>query len=409
MLKFKILLIFSFVIIGNTYPQQGWMYQYRGPGNLVSINFINENTGFVFKSNKYFFKSTNGGSTWDSNFINFPLPVVIYGEFYDENIGGIIPAYITSNGGSTWIQSNLPTTNGGSLTSRKISWVDQNTAYICGYEFATSPTGLIHKTTNMGLNWFISYVGGFDFRDVRFLNENTGYICWSSLIKSTNSGLNWEYVSTAFREMFRFSQFFNDTFYIACDSGYVLKTINNGINWMVQTTETHNDFNDIFFLNNQNGYVVGDSGFVFITTNGGMNWVKQNSGTTRKLNEVWFLNKDTGFIAGDSGLLLVTYTGGVTSLSQNYQSIPEKFNLYQNFPNPFNPSTMIRFDVVRNSKVRLSVYDISGKIISTLVDQELTPGSFEYSFSADYLPSGIYFYKLETDNFTETKRMVLVK
>src|SRR5690606_7008888 len=106
--------------------------------------------------------------------------------------------------------------------------------------------------------------------------------------------------------------------------------------------------------------------------------------------------------------------GGYTSISHLSSELPSHFSLHQNYPNPFNPTTSIRFEVpssVRGerSKVKLSVYDIAGKEVGVLVNSELQPGVYEYSFDGSGLGSGVYFYKLESNNFTETKRMVLVK
>ncbi|MEO6695188.1 MAG: T9SS type A sorting domain-containing protein [Ignavibacteria bacterium] len=89
--------------------------------------------------------------------------------------------------------------------------------------------------------------------------------------------------------------------------------------------------------------------------------------------------------------------------------IPEKFELSQNYPNPFNPETILRFSIPKLSKVKLSVYDITGREIVKLVDKELVPGNYEYLWNASEFSSGIYLYKLETTGFTDTKRMTLLK
>lgn len=89
--------------------------------------------------------------------------------------------------------------------------------------------------------------------------------------------------------------------------------------------------------------------------------------------------------------------------------IPAKYNLSQNFPNPFNPTTKIKFDLPKSSNVKLSVYDIQGKLMQTLVQGVLTPGSYRTELNASNYPSGIYVYRLETEGFSETKRMMLIK
>lgn len=90
-------------------------------------------------------------------------------------------------------------------------------------------------------------------------------------------------------------------------------------------------------------------------------------------------------------------------------TVPEKLSLYQNYPNPFNPSTKIKFDIDKSGFASLSVFDITGKEIAKLVNQNLSTGTYEYEFNAIDLPSGIYFYKLETPNSSSVKKMSLIK
>ncbi|MBL7129167.1 MAG: T9SS type A sorting domain-containing protein, partial [Ignavibacteria bacterium] len=89
--------------------------------------------------------------------------------------------------------------------------------------------------------------------------------------------------------------------------------------------------------------------------------------------------------------------------------IPDKFILYQNYPNPFNPTTNIIFDIPKQSYSKLIVYDILGREIALLVNKELGVGSYKVSFNGSSYPSGVYFYKLQADEFTDIKKMLLIK
>jgi len=100
------------------------------------------------------------------------------------------------------------------------------------------------------------------------------------------------------------------------------------------------------------------------------------------------------------------FSVGVNTISS---VVPEKFELYQNYPNPFNPATKIKFDVNKAGFTSLTVFDITGKEVAKLVNQNLNAGTFEYDFRGENLPSGVYFYKLETAGFTEVKKMTLIK
>ncbi len=89
--------------------------------------------------------------------------------------------------------------------------------------------------------------------------------------------------------------------------------------------------------------------------------------------------------------------------------VPSAFALEQNFPNPFNPATTIKFSVPKSGIVMLKVFDVTGREVASLVNGELNAGTYKSEFNASQLGSGIYFYKLVGDGFTETKKMILIK
>ena len=94
---------------------------------------------------------------------------------------------------------------------------------------------------------------------------------------------------------------------------------------------------------------------------------------------------------------------------EGYLLTPKEYNLAQNYPNPFNPTTTIRYSVPKNSLVTLKVYDILGNEVTTLVNEEKTIGTYEVQFDASGLASGIYFYQLKADNYSNTKKLILMK
>jgi hypothetical protein len=89
--------------------------------------------------------------------------------------------------------------------------------------------------------------------------------------------------------------------------------------------------------------------------------------------------------------------------------IPSVFKLYQNYPNPFNPITKIKFDIPKISDVKIKIFDLLGREVITLVNEKMNTGSYEREFDASDFSSGVYFYKIEADNFNEVKKMVLIK
>jgi hypothetical protein len=107
--------------------------------------------------------------------------------------------------------------------------------------------------------------------------------------------------------------------------------------------------------------------------------------------------------------LNVELLGNPTIVEETSLVFPKDFHLFQNYPNPFNPSTTITFDLPKSSVVRLSVFDMLGRKVSVLVNERKAPGSYEVKFDGSNLASGVYFYRLQSEEFVQTKRLLLLK
>jgi hypothetical protein len=130
-----------------------------------------------------------------------------------------------------------------------------------------------------------------------------------------------------------------------------------------------------------------------------------NLNIPKTYNPIWQYNARHNGVYGDNPLV---------GISGQISSVPEQFKLYQNYPNPFNPSTKIKFNVPSNvkgekSNIKLIIYDVLGREINTLVNGQYSPGSYEVVWNAANYSTGVYFYKLITDGYSETAKMVLVK
>jgi hypothetical protein len=98
-----------------------------------------------------------------------------------------------------------------------------------------------------------------------------------------------------------------------------------------------------------------------------------------------------------------------TFVKNDLSPLPSKFVLKQNYPNPFNPATIISYQIPSNSLVKLEVYDMLGRKIETLVNENQHAGAYSATFNAVNLPSGTYFYRIITDNFVQTKKLIVIK
>ena len=125
---------------------------------------------------------------------------------------------------------------------------------------------------------------------------------------------------------------------------------------------------------------------------------------------VSFTDSDNGTVVGSGGIILRTTNGGVSFVEeQEISEIPTDYKLSHNYPNPFNPSTNIRYSIPQSSNIVIKVFDILGNEIETLVNEDKPVGTYEITWYAEKLSSGIYFYRLQAGSFVETKKMVLLR
>jgi hypothetical protein len=188
--------------------------------------------------------------------------------------------------------------------------------------------------------------------------------------------------------------------------GRIFYTTDGGINWNDKESSWDRRLTDVFFIDKNIGWIVGISG-ILATTNGGVDWSIQKRVT---LESVFFIDQNTGWAVGSGGKILKTSNGGVTFIEDRDKSIvPQTFLLNQNFPNPFNPSTKINYSVPHTIFLTLKIFDILGREVAILINEEKHAGRYELEFDGANLPSGVYFYQLQAGDFVETKKMVLLR
>ncbi len=130
--------------------------------------------------------------------------------------------------------------------------------------------------------------------------------------------------------------------------------------------------------------------------------------SVRCIWRVFAYNNGMDSIASSS-TFIVTLVRSVIGIQQISSNIPERFSLYNNYPNPFNPSTTIKFDVAKMQNVKITVYDVLGRSVGVLVNERLQPGTFKLKWDASNFSSGIYYFRMESESFSNTRKMVLVK
>jgi hypothetical protein len=157
----------------------------------------------------------------------------------------------------------------------------------------------------------------------------------------------------------------------------------------------------------------GDRRFVF--NSGALNFTV-NPGDTQKIVVGGMIARGANNLNGISVLKTLSRSAqwfydsiSTVSVMNISTEVPNKYNLMQNYPNPFNPITNVKFSIINSGNVKLVVYDIQGREVQTLLNERLQPGTYEVPFDGSNLTSGVYFYQLISDNYIETKRMVMIK
>jgi photosystem II stability/assembly factor-like uncharacterized protein len=397
------------------------------------MHFINANTGIIVNYDGTVIKTTNGGTSWITlnNDLNNLLRSV---GMFDANtaiIGTLDTGKIlfrTTNGGVNWtnIHANVSGVKPKGICG--ISIVNSTTAYATGRYYC--PASLI-KTTNAGLNWTSIPVDTSMARsliDVHFWSADSGFVVGgyspvnnfatgrSVVLFTSNGGTSWQqvYRSTRTNEWCWKIQFVNRQLgFTSIERSnaptFILKTLNGGLNWQeISLPNNIVDLEGIGFLNEQTGWVGGwgtnHNMPCYRTSNGGANW--HLAGWGLNVNRFRFINDTTAFAVGKSVYKLNYSTVGVQQVSAE---VPQNYSLEQNYPNPFNPQTNIKFEIPKSSLVSIKVFDALGRELETIANENLNSGIYEVQWDAAQYPSGIYFYKISAENFSQSKKMILIK
>jgi photosystem II stability/assembly factor-like uncharacterized protein len=427
----KLTLIVAFIayLSGSLFAQTGWYPVYTSSSKTIeSIYFTNHNSGYAAGmewhiNNSYYpviIKTTNSGGNWvvqstpqsDSDYYAFHS---VY--FTDENTGFIACGHLsnynigrilkTTDGGDSWFIIPLPVDK--QMTN--VYFINSNTGYATGLE-------TVLKTTDGGNNWALQQtVFNVYLYQIHFTEPNTGYVCGTNgvILKTTNGGYNWVSLFTSVA-IDLFGLTFSDM-----NTGLAVGGSSNGGNIIIRTTNGGNNWEpvpytsstcilaDVKFANTSTGWISGSCGQILKTTNGGLNWYNQSLFTDH-FNKLFLMNSDTVY-AGGPGKIMRTTTGGdtLTGIKPINNETPKTFSLQQNYPNPFNPVTKIKFELTKSDLVSLEIYDILGKEVATLIKERLEPGTYEVDWNASNNSSGIYYCRLNSADYSETIKMMLVK
>ena len=383
--------------------------------------------------------TTDGGNSWYTR----PLPGNLerHDDLYDISIigkdkiwfgTGKGKIYNTTDGGFNWQLQFYDT-----LKSTFINYIEMfdslNGMAMGNANYWSNKPALFLKTTNGGTDWisqndsyFLGAGSGDLWRRVDFININTGYFLLSrdsiGLYKTTNSGQDWHiYKDSTYLNVIKA---YNENIFL-CEqynggtSGTIYRTTNGGQNWESYIGDFLAWGFDIEYIPGNPANVWYASYDVSFSSDTGRTW-------GREFNLDNFFFRDIVFTDEYNGWLLANKTassfktrifrttngghGGIVSVDDNQSNlIVSNYILEQNYPNPFNPTTTIKYQIPELSFVTIKVYDVLGSEVATLINEEKPVGSYEFEFDGTKLPSGVYFYRLTAAEFSDTKKLILLK
>ena len=427
MKNFILLLAVIPILQLTLFAQEGWIEQTSGTTyNLHSVHFADENIGWAVGDNGTILRTTNGGEEWYTQTSNTTAPLHKI-HCADSNTGWVIGKNFgenvvlkTTNGGIDWIQEYSGHID--TLYYHSIFFVNYNIGWLAGIK--DGYIGFLLKTIDGGENWIeqSDSISGLLY----FIDANVGWVGgFLDIYKTTNGGEEWIFQTHLESSDPIHSLQFSDVNmgWVITNSWdprtgggcYIMKTSDGGVNWICKYSSSYLNGlpspREVFFADNNYGWAIADNGttnVIISSTNGGDDWVEQLNNQSYSPESIYFVDNNTGWAVGTNGLILKYQ--GVTSIGEErINRIPSEYFLSNNFPNPFNPSTTIRYSIPQSTNVTIKVFDILGSEIETLVNKEKPSGTYEITWNAENLPSGIYFYQLKAGSFVETKKMILLR
>jgi photosystem II stability/assembly factor-like uncharacterized protein len=382
---------------------------------VVSFNAIGGNL-FAGTQDSGLYLSNDNGLTWtpkDSG-LNGNQISTLLADGTELIAGTNMGAFRSTNGGTSWFNTALrnfgvtslalgPSNSGGKILFAGTGGFGVESSPDSGGFWTTANTGLPQNSEVAAL----AYCG---YNLVAGMTNGGVYV-------SANSGMNWSTTNITNLPVFAFAvggaNFLGYDIFVATSSGGVYYSPDNGSDW----SAVDSGLTGLNIISLAAGPASGggtvlfagtDAGQIYLTTNNGTSWSESDSGLSATTVATLFVNGQYVYAGTDSGVWRRPISQ-VTSVRKTSKPIPRAFALQQNYPNPFNPVTIINYELPKAAFVHVSVYNIIGQEIRTVVNQYQQPGQKSVRFDGSSLPSGIYFYKITAGSFTSVKKMMLIK
>lgn len=387
--------------------------------NVYCMLATGDSTIFIGGDNGTFLRSTNAGETWTTAMgSGFEMDTVLSltqgcGYIF---AGGTVSLFRSSDNGITWSRANDGLTasrENGLTTTENIVYAATDFGV-----FSSADSGKSWKIDTTGLNLGQLYPGGWGTAGITSVRSRLFTITamnGGSVYTSTISDSTWTKIT---------SDYYNAGFAIAAvDTDVFIGTMQGiflyggGTTWLSRNAGLPSDTATIYRCMFS---TVGDSllfavfdtrnGPIYVTSDFGKSWTQVSDTTFGGASVTSIATSRRYLFAGtQSGAWRIPIADVITSVNETHPPQPGDFVLHRNYPNPFNPTTVISYQFPTASYVTLKIYDVLGREVAILVNDRETAGGHSVTFNAAKLPSGVYFYRLSTGNFTSTKKALLLK
>ncbi|MCX6150093.1 MAG: T9SS type A sorting domain-containing protein [Ignavibacteriales bacterium] len=413
----KIYLFFFVIVFLNINIHAQWVQKNSITQEVITTLITNGNYIFAGTNGNGVFRSSDMGENWTQ--INIGLTgskirafAIIGDNIFVASEGSGI--FISSNNGSNWNSLN----NGLEETYFRSLHVDGNNLYAVG------TGGAIFLSTNNGTNWEnITTPGQQNYSILfkgtkRFVSD-----IYDGIFVTTDNGLNWKQIINGLNSYYIYPPFIwkvgsmslcGNSIFISqewdIDKG-LFRSINDGEQW-VQVSEGIKsvEFASPIFEMFGNNIFLANHKEIYLSTDNGDNWFLVNYGLPDEYINTLVIVDTVIFVGtGGNGVWCRSLTEIITAIGNEKNNLPSNYTLEQNYPNPFNPTTTIQFQVPKFLFVNIKVYDVLGREVANLVNEEKPAGTYQVSFDAAILSSGVYLYKLNAGSFIETKKMILLR
>ncbi len=379
------------------------------------FSLVGDGSNIFAHTNSSVFASTNNGADWAD--VDSTLPSTYIQSFTVDasNVFAVATfngIFISSNHGKTW-----DSINGGIMdTTHPIALVTSGPNLVA----ATQDHGLFYSS-NSGTSWIVSNGGPRYPRSLSSIDSNIFVGGDNGLFLSTDHGESWAIVNDTLVDISVFASSGSNIFggsplLPSCGlcpppppSG-LFRSTDNGKSWVLLTSGIPKASLTFSLAAEGSVIIVAMDQRVYCSTNSGDTWDNVTEGLPDIAVLSLFSNESNVFVGTERAGIWQRPLTEITAVKQPISTtMPTAFRLQQNFPNPFNPTTIISYELPADNVVSLEVYDMLGRKVKTLLSERQSAGAHSVTFNASSFSSGVYFYRLTTGNFVETKKLILIK